>query len=84
MVKRARFEGWLRTPEPHRNVAAWEWQDDSTVKLFVAGWLLVLPHPAYRVITNALLDEARTVLGTGFGRLALRQGRGLVVRDELY
>ena len=50
------------------------------------GFLLVLPHPAYRLLSNTLLDLAQRLL---FGeanyeyRMALRQGRGIVSRETL-
>lgn len=48
------------------------------------GPLLSVPHPAHRLLTDALYREARDLLVTGFtGQLALRQMRGFVYRTPL-
>jgi hypothetical protein len=49
-----------------------------------SGPLIATPHPAARVLTTALLQEARALLDAEFrGRLALRQRRGHVDKVEL-
>lgn len=41
--------------------------------------IMILPHPAYRVLTNALLKKAGRKLNRGFtGVVKLTQGRGIV------
>ena len=42
--------------------------------------LLIVPHPAYRVVTNELYKQAGSLLSTGFtGIVELKQGRGSVL-----
>jgi hypothetical protein len=49
-------------------------------KLDTAAPALLLPHPAFRLLTTALYREAARLLLEGFaGRLRLTQGRGKVV-----
>jgi hypothetical protein len=41
--------------------------------------IIVVPHPAYRVVTNALYERAGELVARGFrGYIRLRQGRGVV------
>lgn len=47
------------------------------------GPLLAIPHPACRILTNGLLDVARSLLEAGHGRVALRQRRGYVDFESL-
>lgn len=48
------------------------------------GPLLALPHPCYRLLTNALLEEGRRLLSSPFRcRLALRQRQGHFVAVPL-
>lgn len=59
-------------------------QAEGVLRELWAGDLLCLPHPANRVLTNALLDRARELLERPFrGRLALRQLRGSVLEEHL-
>lgn len=48
------------------------------------GPLLAVPHPANRVLTNALYLEGRRLLATGLsGRVALRQLRQGIAQENL-
>lgn len=41
--------------------------------------MLIVPHPAYRCLTNALYEKAGGLVAEGFsGILELKQGRGLI------
>lgn len=43
---------------------------------------LILPHPAYRVVTNELFREAHSILLEGFeGKVKLTQKKGKVLRE---
>jgi hypothetical protein len=56
-------------------VACGQHAEDALRRLW-AGPLLCLPHPTYRVLTNALYRRARRILAAGVtSRLALRQRR---------
>jgi len=47
------------------------------------GSLIVLPHPAYMVLTNRLLDRAGKLLRKLPIRAALRQGQGFINIEEI-
>lgn len=47
------------------------------------GPLLAVPHPAHRLVTDELYLQARRLLPTLAGRIALRQRRGGVEVEEL-
>lgn len=60
-------------------------QAEVVARKLWSGPLLCIPHPASRVLTNALLDKTYDLL---YGwppveRLALRQQRGQVVEEQL-
>ena len=61
-------------------------QAEKAMKVEWSGPLLVMPHPACRVLTNKLLDDAYQLL---YGqtlyaeRKALRQGRGITVVEDI-
>jgi len=43
---------------------------------------LLIPHPAYRVVTNLLLEQAADLIRNGFqGQVRLKQDRGRVVQS---
>lgn len=61
-------------------------QAEKTAQRLWGGNLLCIPHPAMRVLTNALLDKARETLYGPVpfaGRVALRQGKGFIARLEM-
>ncbi len=61
-------------------------QAEHATKSAWPGPLLVMPHPASRVLTNGLLDRANELLYGAGGyalRLALRQLRGSVAEEAL-
>ncbi|MGH9849030.1 MAG: hypothetical protein ACREBD_04155 [Blastocatellia bacterium] len=47
------------------------------------GPLLAIPHPAHRLVTNALYQQARSMLTRLNTRLALRQHNGQVIREQI-
>lgn len=52
-------------------------------KEFTQPWM-ALPHPAYRIVTNALFTKALTLLKKGFkGTIVFTQARAGVVNIEL-
>lgn len=57
-------------------------------KALAATWigpLLAVPHPAHRVVTNALYLKANGLLKDGFNkRLALRQRRGQIKVERIH
>lgn len=59
-------------------------QAEAAIIPLWSGKLLVIPHPASRVLTNALLKHANNLLvELSFNRCAIRQGRGCIITDEL-
>jgi hypothetical protein len=48
-----------------------------------SGSLLAIPHPAHRLVTNALYQQARSTLTKLNTRVALRQRRGQVITEQL-
>ncbi len=59
-------------------------QAESAVSVEWAGDLLVVPHPAARLLTDELYRDARAWIQRGAGgRVAFRQKRGHVVVEEL-
>lgn len=61
-------------------------QAEGVLKEEWQGPLLCLPHPASRVLTNALLEAARCRLfgaGVPAGRVAFRQRKGDFIVEEL-
>lgn len=66
----------LAYTHPKAVVACGAQAEKALVELW-PGPLLVVPHPAHRLLTNALYRRARTLLTNGLtSRLALRQLRG--------
>lgn len=67
-----------------RVVACGKHAEEALTRLW-PGHLLVLPHPAHRVVTTALYVRARELLDEPgfFGRWALRQGRGHVQLEPI-
>lgn len=48
------------------------------------GPLVAMPHPAYRLLTNELLDRVKAELSLpAIGRVAFAQGRGHVAREPI-
>jgi hypothetical protein len=47
------------------------------------GSLLAIPHPAHRLVTNALYQQARSMLTKLNTRVALRQRNGHVITEQL-
>ncbi len=59
-------------------------QAEEVLRKLWAGPLLVVPHPAARVLTDALYARGNELLRAGFdGRVALRQGRGEVREEDI-
>jgi hypothetical protein len=59
-------------------------QAEIALKAIWTGPLLAVPHPAHRLLTDRLYKKARSLLTPHFTeRMALRQGRGKVVREAL-
>lgn len=67
-----------------RVVVACGRQAEDALALLWPGALLAVPHPAHRLLTDALYREARRILDGGLtARVALRQLRGDVTRVPL-
>lgn len=74
----------LLTRSPHVVVAC-GLQAEKVIKKLWRGPYLCMPHPASRVLTNALLTQAKTLLYGSLPycrRLTLRQQRGSVAVEE--
>jgi hypothetical protein len=71
---------------PSYVVACGKQAGDAMLQLGLVKSLLLVPHPAYRVVTNKLYERAGALLVTGFeGVIELRQERGEVkevIRDQ--
>ena len=64
-------------------VACGKQAETSLIDLW-KGPLLVVPHPAARVLTDALYRRGREILFAGLTeRIALRQGRGQVIEEAI-
>lgn len=73
----------LERRSPRVVVACGKQAEDALSRLW-DGALLALPHPAYRVLTDSVYREARSMLQADFSsRLALRQLRDGVSREAL-
>jgi hypothetical protein len=58
-------------------------QAESALSALWDGALLIVPHPAHRLLTDNLYRDAHALLAAGFsGRIALRQLRGSVQIEE--
>jgi hypothetical protein len=79
----AHIRGVIERRRPRVVVACGKQAESSLLELW-PGPLLAVPHPAHRLLTDALYREARAILEGGLtGRTALRQGRAGIVRVEL-
>jgi len=59
-------------------------QATKALTLVWNGPLISVPHPAHRLVTNALYHEARAYIETGaFGRVRFRQMKGKIIREEI-
>lgn len=80
-------EQYIRSILERRNptvVIACGKQAETVLSLLWDGALLAVPHPAHRLVTDALYREARLLLLTDFnGRLALRQKKGFVSAETI-
>lgn len=72
----------LKEKNPETVLACGQQAEAVATKLW-PGTLLCIPHPASRVLTNKLLDEAKEFLFSPSGRIALRQRRGFTERVDL-
>lgn len=73
----------LAEHDPQAVVACGEQARDVAVQLW-RGKILAIPHPAYKMLTNKLLDEGNRLLRTmDFDRLHLKQCKGRFDKDAL-
>lgn len=79
----AHISAVLAAVQPRTVIACGKQAEDVILGLW-PGRLLILPHPAYRIVTNALLRRAGDLVRSlEFWRTALRQGRGEIIQEDL-
>lgn len=72
----------VRSQNPGQVIAMGK-QAAAAVAPFVSVPMLIVPHPAYRCLTNALYERAGEMLVDGFsGIIELKQGRGVIQTVE--
>lgn len=73
----------LAEHSPQAIIACGDQARETAVQLW-AGKILAVPHPAYKMLTNKLLDEGRRLLRSlGFDRIGLRQRKGRFDKYDL-
>lgn len=73
----------LRRHRPFIVVACGKHAEAALAKVKTKLPLLVVPHPAHRLLTNGLYEYAGVLITEGFtGRVVLRQARGSVVTER--
>lgn len=73
----------LQRRNPQLVITCGRQAETALVKLW-DGPLLSVPHPAHRLVTNSLYTEGKHLIKAGLNdRIALRQGKGEVIRETL-